>query len=104
MKKVTEFLPKDHVSPRFSVKQYKKQVEGQISDPCQAQFWVKQQVSPPSEPDAEERESSVMGDWGGDELDGSFDLESEVVEPDLTTDGRNDQRTFRLGCLKHWKQ
>ena len=63
MKKVTEFLPEDHVSPRFSVKQYKKQVEGQISDPCQAQFWVKQPFVPPPEPDAEDRESSVMGDW-----------------------------------------
>ena len=62
MKKVTEFLPKDHVSPRFSVKQYKKQVEGQINDPCLAQFWVKRQAAVPSGRDAEERDSSVMGD------------------------------------------
>ena len=71
MKKVTEFLPKDHVSPRFSVRQYKKQMEGQICDPCLAQFWVKQQASVPPEPDAEERESSVMGDWGGNESEGT---------------------------------
>ena len=77
MKKVTEFLPKDHVSPRFSVKQYKKQMEGQINDPCLAQFWVKRHAAVPSEPDAEERESSVMGDWTGDE--GAVDVKSAVV-------------------------
>ena len=83
MKKVAEFLPKDHVSPRFSVKQYKKQMEGQISDPCQAQFWVKHTKPPPEEPDAEDRESSVMGSWGGEESDGSRDLESVQVELDF---------------------
>ena len=55
-------------------------MEGQISDPCQAQFWVKQPFVPPH---AEDRESSVMGDWGGDESDGSVDLESVLVEPDF---------------------
>ena len=80
MKKVAEFLPKDYVSPRFSVKQYKKQMEGQINDPCLAQFWVKRHAAVPSEPDAEERESSVMGDWTGDE--GAVDVKSAVVEPD----------------------
>ena len=58
-------------------------MEGQISDPCQAQFWVKHPFVPPPEPDAEDRESSVMGDWGGDESDGSVDLESALVEPDF---------------------
>ena len=78
MKKVTEFLPKDHVSPRFSVKQYKKQVEGQINDPCLAQFWVKRHAAVPSGPDAEERDSSVMGDWTEDE--GTVDLQVEQEE------------------------
>ena len=80
MKKVTEFLPKDHVSPRFSVKQYKKQVEGQTNDPFLAQTWVKRHAAVPSEPDAEERESSVMGDWTEDE--GTVDVRSTVVEPE----------------------
>ena len=50
-------------------------MKGQISDPCQAQFWVKHTKPPPEEPDAEDRESPVMGSWGGDESDGSRDLE-----------------------------
>ena len=58
-------------------------MEGQTSDPCQAQFWVKQSFVPPPEPDAEDRESSVMGDWRGDELDGSMNLESVLEEPDF---------------------
>ena len=68
------------MSPRFSVKQYKKQVEGQINDPCLAQFWVKRQAVVPSGPDAEERDSSVMGDWTEDE--GTEDVRSAVVEPE----------------------
>ena len=62
MKKVTEFLPKDHMSPRFSVKQYKKQMEGQIS--FDRQFWVKHLFVPPPEPDAEDREFVRYGRLG----------------------------------------
>ena len=76
MEQVVKFIPENHVSPRFSVRQYRKQMKRQISDPCQAQFWVKQNIVPPEEPDAEDRESSVMGDWGGDESDLSRNLES----------------------------
>ena len=71
-------------------------MEGQISDPCQAQFWVKQPFVPPPEPDAENRESSVMGDWGGDESDGSVDLESVLVEPDFRRAERPEEVQTRV--------